>query len=969
MEIPVDATMEIPVDATLSPGASAVIPSPAPEANALPSPVASGAPANGAIVPGADVEMEIPVDATLSPEDATPEAGAESLGVEVEGGASAGEGAQANAAEAGGLTRALMLAMIPQVENIPESVPELPAFALDYAREELVFSAPLDSGELRIYRPGELEPLYTVQAAALERLPLRSLDNAPQAEPMRFEMELCANGAVSARVALEIAARPAYAEGGEAQASAGYSTAAIAGPLEYALSAVDAASPEYFAADGHNFTRLMDGASYAVWARNPAADGAFASGWARLENVQIQTMVGIETAPSFSTDAIIPELRADWSAALAPFDAASGVHFFSEGKRVDAEVAGNFRFVWLNEAGEALSAPPVDAGSYRLQVETYGDAEKYVLRGGGALNYVISPVAAPQIAWPTAAELTYGQRLSESALTGGSAELGSFAWENGDVLPGAGESARAVIFTPADDRNYVWDAAQLRGEVKLHVRRRPASVYAGSFKKTVGTADPSFTASTEGVLSGDRLSYSLRRRAGEAPGKYAITVELGKNPNYDVRAVEGALTIERKSISADSVHVSAIPRQVYTGIEIEPKPVVRDDGVRLVEGTHYRLSYNGNRRVGVGTVTIEGIGDYGGSRDENFTIYQLSTSGGFVPSNNNEVEKEEGFSGHENFGEEGQPWDVSGFPFLYESERLGNALYDGYLGTGDGLHQLEAVYDGEGMPADYEAAILGAEADEEADAASYAASPAGTMLIYAGPDESGEPDARTLSLSGAQLARMYLDGGVGTLLFRNCDTTMMLDLYELMGDDVARVAGRMFAGELADGAAIGLSDLENMPEYALAAEDLYDLQYELRSVPVATQSGELGYDLSLWLIHGECEVEISRILSMLCVCANVEGLYEAGEEEAFASAWANALQDESGAVMALDGDLIPLPEEPAGDAADTADVYMVEAYATGEAPEMVTIEDSGMELYRSQNLVSPWAGPGAYILLERGSEA
>lgn len=82
----------------------------------------------------------------------------------------------------------------------------------------------------------------------------------------------------------------------------------------------------------------------------------------------------------------------------------------------------------------------------------------------------------------------------------------------------------------------------------------------------------------------------------------------------------------------------------------------------------------------------------------------------------------------------------------------------------------------------------------------------------------------------------------------------------------------MFAGELADGAAIGLSDLENMPEYALAAEDLYDLQYELRSVPVATQSGELGYDLSLWLIHGECEVEISRILSMLCVCANVEGI-------------------------------------------------------------------------------------------------
>ena len=49
-----------------------------------------------------------------------------------------------------------------------------------------------------------------------------------------------------------------------------------------------------------------------------------------------------------------------------------------------------------------------------------------------------------------------------------------------------------------------------------------------------------------GVVNGETLNYTLSRAVGEDVDEYAITVTLGENPNYDVTAENGTLTIRDK---------------------------------------------------------------------------------------------------------------------------------------------------------------------------------------------------------------------------------------------------------------------------------------------------------------------------------------------------------------------------------------------------------------------------------------
>lgn len=68
---------------------------------------------------------------------------------------------------------------------------------------------------------------------------------------------------------------------------------------------------------------------------------------------------------------------------------------------------------------------------------------------------VISKAPVTITTAPTAAALTYGQALSESALTNGAATVdGEFAWEAPQTIPAAGTPTYAVVFTPAQRNIY-----------------------------------------------------------------------------------------------------------------------------------------------------------------------------------------------------------------------------------------------------------------------------------------------------------------------------------------------------------------------------------------------------------------------------------------------------------------------------------------------------------------------------------
>src|SRR5207245_1095623 len=90
----------------------------------------------------------------------------------------------------------------------------------------------------------------------------------------------------------------------------------------------------------------------------------------------------------------------------------------------------------------------------------------------------------------------------------------------------------------------------------LTINKKDATVTADPKSKTYGDDNPTLTATVVGeVRGGDPINYSLSTTATQLSnvGTYAITVTLGSNPNYNVTATNGTLTIDKKdaTVTAD----------------------------------------------------------------------------------------------------------------------------------------------------------------------------------------------------------------------------------------------------------------------------------------------------------------------------------------------------------------------------------------------------------------------------------
>ncbi len=79
-----------------------------------------------------------------------------------------------------------------------------------------------------------------------------------------------------------------------------------------------------------------------------------------------------------------------------------------------------------------------------------------------------------------------------------------------------------------------------------------------------------------------------------------------------------------------TVQVSPIADGIYNGKVHTPKPVIKIDGVALIEGTDYTLSYANNVNAGTGSVIISGKGKYLGKKIVKFNIKPLSLVGGKI---------------------------------------------------------------------------------------------------------------------------------------------------------------------------------------------------------------------------------------------------------------------------------------------------------------------------------------------------
>ena len=130
----------------------------------------------------------------------------------------------------------------------------------------------------------------------------------------------------------------------------------------------------------------------------------------------------------------------------------------------------------VGEAGTAVLNLPkpgvASVGTHRMTAEFDFDthqewADKYNAPAAAAFTFTIGKVAAPQITWPTAASVKAGSTLSDSALSGGSTEYGSFAWKNPAQTAQAGTHSYEVVFTPNEWASARYEIAAMTGTAEV----------------------------------------------------------------------------------------------------------------------------------------------------------------------------------------------------------------------------------------------------------------------------------------------------------------------------------------------------------------------------------------------------------------------------------------------------------------------------------------------------------------------
>ena len=94
-------------------------------------------------------------------------------------------------------------------------------------------------------------------------------------------------------------------------------------------------------------------------------------------------------------------------------------------------------------------------------------------------------------------------------------------------------------------------------------------------------------------------------------------------PCYSNWGTDGTIywkTRDFKNTTDNTVVISDVADQTYTGSLIAPNITVSCNDVELVKDTDYTVSYSNNKNVGTATISITGIGDYTGTITKNFNI-------------------------------------------------------------------------------------------------------------------------------------------------------------------------------------------------------------------------------------------------------------------------------------------------------------------------------------------------------------
>ncbi|NBS88256.1 MAG: hypothetical protein EBS60_09320, partial [Verrucomicrobia bacterium] len=154
--------------------------------------------------------------------------------------------------------------------------------------------------------------------------------------------------------------------------------------------------------------------------------------------------------------------------------------------------------------------------------------------GGGATtqNLTVSGnvgKATPTISvTPIAGTMVYGQSLSSSILSGGSASVaGTFTWLSPSIVPALGTSTQSVIFNPMDTISY----NTVTTSVSVNVTVASATLSLGNLSQTFDGTAKSVTVTTVPAGLTHTVTYNASASSPMNSGSYAVVATVS-DPNY-----------------------------------------------------------------------------------------------------------------------------------------------------------------------------------------------------------------------------------------------------------------------------------------------------------------------------------------------------------------------------------------------------------------------------------------------------
>ncbi len=227
-----------------------------------------------------------------------------------------------------------------------------------------------------------------------------------------------------------------------------------------------------------------------------------------------------------------------------------------------------------------------------------------------ATDITITKGDAPILVLPTASDIIYGQKLSDSILSKTNDEYGTYAWKDGSIIPESGDAPQEIIFTQTND-NYesvqqTTIAIPLTVEIAVPTVRVRVDISGESGNRTA-TLTATVSKVGEGAIPTGTVTFTNPNGASGVVVLATKALEADGTAVYEWTGLtDGAYVITTTYNGSDDYSAIALSEQKFntakqsqTGFTLSPI------GHKTYGDDTFELSYSGGS--GTGEVTFESL--------------------------------------------------------------------------------------------------------------------------------------------------------------------------------------------------------------------------------------------------------------------------------------------------------------------------------------------------------------------------